>query len=55
MAQVILLTDITDNKESIHFSRYIAPYILATNIRKMGYSCVVLDYFTKFDNLFEIL
>lgn len=51
--QVILFTDIAD---TIGYGKYAGTYKIATEIRKHGYSCQVIDLFSyySFDQLLEI-
>lgn len=55
MAQVVLLNDFTEHPDTVKYSRYLGPYILASKARNAGFDCVVVEGFTKFDNLFEVL
>lgn len=51
---VILLNDVC--QYSIQkLSRYIGPYVIANNLKKAGYSAIVIDWFTENQNFFEYL
>ncbi len=55
MAQVVLLSDLTQIGDEIGYSRAIGPYILASKLREAGFSCVVLDYLTHIKNFSIVL
>lgn len=54
MANVILLSDNLSNL-IIGDSRYMAPYVLSTQLEKAGFSVVVIDHFTGIPNFFEFI
>lgn len=55
MAQVILLTDVTQAANDPNWGRPIGAYVLATKARLQGYSCVVIDHFTKHTDISLLL
>jgi radical SAM superfamily enzyme YgiQ (UPF0313 family) len=55
MAQIILLSDVTVAGDELGYSRSIAPYVLASKARKAGFTSIVIDSFTRLENLNEIL
>lgn len=54
MSQVVILTDTVLNGE-IGGLRYIGPYAIATALRNENINTVVVDYFTKIENLTNYL
>ena len=52
--RIIFLSDVTLRKPP-GSSRYIGPYILASQLEELGYDCIVIDYFTNHTNFFEYL
>lgn len=55
MVHAILLNDLTGIGNGIGYSRYIAPYILASKAQDEGFKCITIENFTKLPDLFEIL
>ena len=55
MAQVVILSDVTSTDHEFGFSRSIGPHVLAEKARKAGFTCSVIDYFTRLTSLKEIL
>lgn len=55
MAQIVLLTDFVGDAEDYGGTRYLGPYLVANRLRESGYSCVVVDHFTRLNDPFEIL
>lgn len=51
---IILLSDVCQYSVQ-KLSRYIGPYVIANNLRKAGYTVVVIDWFTEKENFFEYL
>ena len=54
-AHVVLLNDLLVDSRDLGYSRYIAPYVLATKAREAGYECAVIENFTRLPNLHEVL
>lgn len=54
MAHAIILSDVVEGRD-VGYSRYIAPYLLATKAREEGFDCLVIDKFTRLQNLKEVL
>ncbi len=54
MAQVVILSELVSYGE-LGAGRYMAPYVLASQLEANGFSTVVVDFFTKKENFFEYL
>ncbi len=54
VADIVLLSDCTGYGDLI-FSRYSAPYVLATRLRAAGFGVRVIDYFTRHPDFFPYL
>ena len=54
MSEVILLSDTLSHGE-IGNSRYMAPYVIASQLENAGFDARVIDYFTRIDDFFNYI
>lgn len=54
MAEVIILSDVL-GIAGVPESRYMGPYIIASNLERAGFDAVVIDYFTRIPDFFSYL
>jgi radical SAM superfamily enzyme YgiQ (UPF0313 family) len=54
VSQVVLLTDLLSNQQCGD-SRYIGPYVVASELEQNGFDVAVIDYFTRIPDFFSYL